>query len=165
MFVHGRFRASASSVVEAAETMQAAVAEGCPAPMIAAAAAGVESPFRTLLSKIEAHGDFEDTQLFRFFKENVQDTGDTIRDLEAEHSDTKPEENALALLKPFQEDPATVTSEQAVEVVAALKAYAKSLESHLEKEERALVASWLNLDTEQYAKYRTYLIGKYRLAY
>ena len=31
------------------------------------------------MSKIEAHGNFEDTQLFRFFKENVQDSGDVIR--------------------------------------------------------------------------------------
>lgn len=165
MFVHGKFRASASSVVGAAETMHAAVAEGCPAAKTAAAAAGIESSFRTLLSKIEAHGNFEDTQLFKFFKENVQESGDTMRDLEAEHSETQLEQKALALLKPLQEAPAAATSEMAAEAVAALKTYTASLESHLEKEERALVARWLNLDPEQYAKYRTYLVGKYRLAY
>ena len=52
---------------------------GGPAPKIAAAAAGVESSFRTLLSKIEAHSNFEDSKLFRFFKENVPGSGDTIR--------------------------------------------------------------------------------------
>ena len=89
----------------------------------------------------------------------------SCRDLEAEHSETQLEQNALALLKPIKEEPATATSELAEEVVAALKTYTASLESHLEREERALVATWLNLDSEQYAEYRTYLVGKYRLAY
>ena len=87
------------------------------------------------------------------------------RDLEAEHSETQLEKSALALLKPLQEEPAAVTSELAAEAVSALKTYTTSLESHLQKEERALVATWLNLDADQYAKYRTYLVGKYRLAY
>lgn len=86
-------------------------------------------------------------------------------DLEAEHSDTKLEENALSLLKPLREEPATATGEMAAEAVAALKTYTANLERHLEREERVLVATWLNLDPEQYAKYRTYLIGKYRMAY
>lgn len=87
------------------------------------------------------------------------------RDLEAEHSETQLEKSALALLKPLREEPAAVTNELAAEAVDALKTYAESLEIHLEKEERALVATWLNLDPDQYAKYRTYLVGKYRLAY
>lgn len=53
----------------------------------------------------------------------------------------------------------------AAEVVVALKSYAASLEGHLEREERVLVAKWLNLDPEEYAKYRTYLVGKYKLVY
>ncbi|CAN0248240.1 unnamed protein product, partial [Scytosiphon promiscuus] len=50
-------------------------------------------------------------------------------------------------------------------VASALEAYASSLNAHLAREERALVGPWLNLDAEMYAKYRTYLVGKYRLVY
>lgn len=40
---------------------------------------GLESSFRSLVSKIETHSEFEDTQLFRFFKENVPDVQDEIK--------------------------------------------------------------------------------------
>lgn len=39
----------------------------------------VESSFRSLVSKIETHSEFEDTQLFRFFKENVPEIQDEIK--------------------------------------------------------------------------------------
>lgn len=35
--------------------------------------------FKSLLGKVDKHSDFEDTQLFRFFKENVPEAGDEIR--------------------------------------------------------------------------------------
>ena len=43
------------------------------------AAKDVESSFRSLVSKIETHSEFEDTQLFRFFKENVPEVQDEIK--------------------------------------------------------------------------------------
>lgn len=89
----------------------------------------------------------------------------SFRDLEADHSEKEQEDAALSALKPLREEPAAATSEQAAAVVVALKSYAAGLEGHLEREERALVATWLNLTPDQYAKYRTYLVGKYRLAY
>lgn len=43
------------------------------------AAKDVESSFRSLASKIDTHSEFEDTQLFRFFKENVPEVQDEIK--------------------------------------------------------------------------------------
>lgn len=86
------------------------------------------------------------------------------RDLEAHHSDKQLEDKAFSLLKSLREQP-TSAGEAATETVSTLKSYAAGLEEHLEKEERALVSRWLNLNPDLYAKYRTYLTGKYRLVY
>lgn len=86
------------------------------------------------------------------------------RDLEAHHSDKQLEEKAFSLLKSLREQP-TSAGEAATEAVSALRSYTTGLEEHLEKEERALVSRWLNLNPDLYAKYRTYLTGKYRLVY
>lgn len=97
-------------------------------------------------------------------KDNI-DNLDISRDLEADHSEKQQEEKALALLKSLREQPGPATNGLATETVAALRDYAVSLEGHLDREERVLVAVWLNLTPELYAKYRTYLVGKYRLVY
>lgn len=94
------------------------------------------------------------------------------RDLEADHSEKQLETDALDRINTLRCAPMTAggTSSgddlmSAAAAVDALKAYAAGLEAHLEKEERAVVGAWLNLDPEMYAKYRTYLVGKYRLVY
>lgn len=43
------------------------------------AAEAVESSFKTLVKKMEQHSEFEDTQLFRFFREHLPDIRDDIR--------------------------------------------------------------------------------------
>ena len=94
------------------------------------------------------------------------------RDLEADHSEKQLENDALDRIRTLRCAPQTAggTSSgddlaSAAAAVEALKAYVASLEAHLEKEERAIVGRWLNLDAEMYAKYRTYLVGKYKLVY
>lgn len=94
------------------------------------------------------------------------------RDLEADHSEKQLETDALDRLKTLLSAPTTAAGTSsgddfaaAAAAVAAVKAYVASLEAHLEREERILVGRWLNLDAEMYAKYRTYLVGKYRLVY
>lgn len=94
------------------------------------------------------------------------------RNLEADHAEKQLEDNALDRIRTLRCAPQTAggTSSgddlaSAAAVVEALKAYVSSLEAHLEKEERAIVGRWLNLDAEMYAKYRTYLVGKYKLVY
>lgn len=52
---------------------------GCAASKTETASRAVESSFKTLLGKVDKHSDFEDTQLFRFFKENVPEVGDQMR--------------------------------------------------------------------------------------
>ncbi|CBJ28442.1 hypothetical protein Esi_0105_0060 [Ectocarpus siliculosus] len=172
MFVHGKFRSSATSIVQAAESMQSGVEGGCSSTKTESAVGKIERSLRSLLGKVAKHSDFEDAQLFLFFKENLPDLEGQIRDLEADHSETNLGNDALDRIRNLRSAPTTagavsggadVASAQAV--VVALKAYAESLEIHLEREERVLVPRWLNLSAEMYAKYRTYLVGKYRLVY
>eukprot|EP00752_Nemacystus_decipiens_P011548 g10254.t1 len=172
LFVHGKFRASAASLVDAAESMHTAITQGCEASKTDSASRRVDSSLKSLVGKVEKHSDFEDTQLFRFFKEHVPEVGDHIRDLEADHSEKQLENDALDSVRTIRCAPQTAggTSSgddlaSAAAAVEALKAYVASLEAHLEKEERAIVGRWLNLDAEMYAKYRTYLVGKYKLVY
>lgn len=44
----------------------------------------MEASFKTLVKKIEQHSDFEDTQLFRFFREHVPEVQDDIRLVQSE---------------------------------------------------------------------------------
>lgn len=44
-----------------------------------AAADATEASFKTLVKKIYQHSEFEDTQLFRFFREHLPDIRDDIR--------------------------------------------------------------------------------------
>lgn len=180
MFVHGRFRETAVSLVQATLSIKdSVVAPGFSGQAGRAAADATEASFKTLVKKIYQHSEFEDTQLFRFFREHLPDIRDDIRDLEADHSEKKLEENVLSSLHAFKEeavkckpDEASSSSSSvaraeqlAEEVVESVRAYATGLDTHLQKEERMLVGRWLNLTPQLYSTYRGYLVGKYRIAY
>ncbi|CAN0347733.1 unnamed protein product [Pylaiella littoralis] len=172
LFVHQKFRASAESIVEAAEAMQTGITGGCEASKTDKASRKVESSFKSLLGKVDKHSDFEDTQLFRFFEENTPEIAGQISALEADHAENQLETGARECLTTLRSAPTTAGGVSggadvaaAAAAVDALKAYVASLKGHLDREERAIVGPWLNLDPEMYLKYRTYLVGKYRLVY
>lgn len=52
---------------------------GCSSTKTESAAGKIESSFRSLLGKVAKHSDFEDSQLFRFFKENFPDLEGKMR--------------------------------------------------------------------------------------
>lgn len=92
--------------------------------------------------------------------------------LEVDHADKKLENDARNCLMTVRSAPTTAGGVSggadvaaAAAAVEALKAYVASLKEHLEREERVIVSAWLNLEPEMYAKYRTYLMGMYKLVY
>lgn len=96
----------------------------------------------------------------------------TRRSLQADHTESALEKDALDSITTLRSAPTTAAAVSggddvaaAAAVASAVQAYAASLKAHLEREERALVGPWLNLDAEMYVKYRTYLVGKYRLLF
>ncbi|CAM9791527.1 unnamed protein product, partial [Hapterophycus canaliculatus] len=119
---------------------------GCASSKTDSAMRSIDSSFRSLLGKIGRHSDFEDTQLFRFFAENVPATADQIRSLRADHTEKGLESDALERIKTLRSAPTTAAAVSggddvaaAAAVASALEAYAASLNAHLEREERALV--------------------------
>eukprot|EP01083_Nonionella_stella_P063341 164597_1 len=107
--------------------------------------------------KIIAHSEFEDTMLFKFFKENIDESvmsQNVLNELSNDHND----------LVPKLTEKLTACTELA-EFQNLMKEYQTHTLQHMQKEEQNIVHVWLNLNEEQYAQYRQYLSWKYAAVY
>eukprot|EP01084_Bolivina_argentea_P030260 56098_1 len=106
--------------------------------------------------KLAGHSDFEENMLFKFMKENLNKSMvsmNLLDELGSEHGEMeKIEKKAMEC-------------GDLVEFQKLIKEYETTLLAHLQKEEENLIHVWLNLDEEQYKKYREYLSWKYAAVY
>jgi len=118
-------------------------------------------------AKIKAHSKFEDEQLFKYFLENCSSSEEVqskLKALSKEHSDLKDTERVRNAFQKVLGDKEVETTDLR-EMQDALDDYVQDLEKHLQEEEHAIVPIWLNLTSEEYATYRTYLSWKYAFMY
>eukprot|EP01084_Bolivina_argentea_P170377 295255_1 len=112
--------------------------------------------------KLVGHAYYEDEIMFKFLKENIEmdDTlAHLVNDLNDEH---KPFHNTLKdIIK--QCEPQSGVSLQ--EIIAKIQQFEKPLIKHFTQEDQHVVPVFLNLNNQQYRKYRTYLTWKYYFMY
>lgn len=129
--------------------------------------------FTKFHKKIESHSEFEDTQLFKYFSDAEQGNQQKLIELQEQHTDIRVVTEIQKALKIKNDNgtatradgdgAATTTSAESVKTL--LQGYVDDLHNHLEMEEQTLVGPWLQLTTEQYKKYRTYLSWTYCFMY
>ncbi|CAM9322900.1 unnamed protein product [Choristocarpus tenellus] len=190
LFVHEAFRTRATSLEGKAKAMQASV-ERAQQEKLSSTTQALQVSFQTLAAKIASHSSFEDSQLFKFFAENVPETEEALRNLEAEHQlESGLEERVSVAVKALSDaisqgptehglggtgedggegkcgsGQEAAMAELAEEVQASVAAFKTNLEGHLEREERVLVGPWLNLSPALFKKFKGSLSLKYRIAY
>jgi hypothetical protein len=110
-----------------------------------------KAAFAKWRSKLEGHSNFEDEQLFKFFKENVAGMDEELKELEKQH------ETQLGQTEE--------TIFDSKEWKASLQIYVDEMLKHMEMEEIVIIKPWLHLTDKEYQKYRTYLSWKYAAMY
>jgi hemerythrin-like domain-containing protein len=154
LWIHSRYRDQISGIQEKYATA------GQTDPRWAE---NLQEAFEKFHAKIEKHSTFEDTMLFKFFKEHLaKDSEIFLQELEKQHHD-------LVLVETVKTNYQAFLSNRNEETVKAwtgsIDKYAADLLQHLELEERSLVHLWLNLTPEQYSTYRSYLSWEFGVMY
>lgn len=122
-----------------------------------AAQTALKSKFEKLAGKIEAHSQFEDSQLFKYFLDHDPSSREALEELGKQHAELVLTKDISAALGKEDTDVGELSEK--------IQTYHKELLQHLEAEELALVHRWLNLDSSQYSTYRSYLSWKYGAMY
>ena len=139
----------------------------------------IEKAFDGFVKKLEGHTDFEENMLFKFIREKISADADDgsypvhFADITESHETEFPEmiEKIKAGLKIETTGKAEEASSAAEKeknsgnVPELMQSFYDLLLRHLEEEERALVAPWLNWTSAQYKSYRSYLSWKYSAMY
>eukprot|EP01084_Bolivina_argentea_P281764 482174_1 len=116
--------------------------------------------FVKICGKLDGHArDFEDQQMFKFFKENIKNNDEFLKiidELEYEHI---PIENKA---KKIQKDWDNLSLE---EIKSQISDVEKDMIKHFTKEEQYIPIVFLNINSSLYRKYRSYLSWKYYFMY
>lgn len=121
-----------------------------------------QAAFAKFHKKIQAHSEFEDTQLFKYFVDAKIGNLENLQTLQGQHEDLRTVEAIENEFAKALTDPSSCTSASLLEL---LKGYVEDLEKHLQLEEQTLVRPWLQLTAEQYKTYRSYLSWTYCFMY
>lgn len=137
--------------------------------------------FRKLQRKIQAHSDFEDEQLFRYFVDHHTKAGgkdrltENLARLHGQHTDLRVVEDIQTILDDEsiskrletqrEIDPVQADSLPFEQLRPLLESYVHDLKEHLRLEEETLVRPWLQLTEEEYKQYRSYLSWKSCIMY
>ena len=141
LFVHEKYRETVAEIVKKAATDLDAA----------------KSAFVKFDKKLAGHSDFEDNMLFKFMKENLSESvvpRNVLEELHNDHTDEMPKMTEKMIKCTELKDFETLSKEYEVKTL-----------QHLEKEEQNIIHVWLNLNEEQYKKYREYLSWKYAAVY
>lgn len=148
-----RYRNQAQELVDLAKDLR----RKGPSASRRTAQSALKAKFEKLARKIEAHSQFEDAQLFKYFHDHDSGCKEALQELGKQHADLVFTKDIIAALGKEDSDLG--------ELEEKITAYHRELLQHLEAEERALVHRWLNLDANQYSTYRSYLSWKYGAMY
>jgi hemerythrin-like domain-containing protein len=117
--------------------------------------------FSKFHAKIEAHSEYEDTQLFQFFLDSkIKMPDGALQKLMEQHSDIR----TVAEIQQGYGNSGRNNGKQKP-MQPLLQEYVNNMLQHLDLEEKTIVGPWLQLTDEQYKKYRTYLSWKYCFMY
>lgn len=123
----------------------------------------LKTSFETFHGKIEKHSQFEDNQLFAFFKDHLSaECAGLLDKLQIQHEDLS---FVQEVRQCFESCGKEMNAEKCQELQNAVSKYIEDLLKHLEFEERTLIHLWLNLSAEQYGTYRNYLSFQYSFMY
>ena len=140
LFVHEKYRQSVAEIVEKSKSDLDAS--------------------KALLAKYDkkliGHSEFENIMLFKFMKENLDNSiipKSSLDQLYGDHDEFPKLTETLNKCKDLKE------------YQTLIKEYQTKTIEHLEMEEQIIVHIWLNLNDEQYKKYRDYLSWKWSAVY
>ena len=114
-----------------------------------------QKEFNKYHCKVERHSEYEETQLFQFFRDMKLIDSTILDQLTEQHENTE-------IYDTIQNG---YSKSDNGSIKTLLESYRKELLDHLQLEEEVIVGPWLQLTEEQYRTYRTYLSWKYRFVY
>uniref|UniRef100_A0A6S8Y349 Hemerythrin-like domain-containing protein n=1 Tax=Ditylum brightwellii TaxID=49249 RepID=A0A6S8Y349_9STRA len=161
LWVHERYRGYGAALVDGAKELEKVKEKEVKNKLKA-----LQSAYGKFVKKVQGHSEFEDSQLFKFFLENVQD--DTLKEqleeLKKDHSTLDNDETIQnAFEAAFLNE--VISKDDTTKILELMTKFTEDMDQHMRKEENAIVHHWLNLTEEQYKKYRTYLSWKYAAMY
>lgn len=172
LWVHDRYRAQVDAL-QALATSLPSFDKDKPT-VLQSAAKKLLADYNKFVGKIEKHSEFEDEQLFKFFlnekigaEDSTINTSAALNSLTKEHGDVKNVTELQECLQKMIKGPGLDTTMDNLkeQVERKMTDYVDDLKQHLDAEERAIVALWLQLTPAQYKKYRSYLSWKYAMMY
>ena len=165
LWVHDRYRNQAQGLLQIVQPKQQQQQQQQQQPsssssetaMTDGAFASLKTAFSKFHKKIEAHSEFEDTQLFKFFLDAQIGNQPALQRLMEQHKD-------LRTVQAIQDGLDNGADYETV-IQPNLERYIKDLLEHLQLEEQTLIGPWLHLSLEEYKKYRSYLSWTYCVMY
>jgi len=132
-----------------------------------------EEHFDKFVRKQKEHSEFEDTQLFAFFKkegptmygkDDARQLLTALEGLSGDH-DTNAHIFVKKAFTEYDNKKSGGKWQQERQIGLQIDAYNTVVKQHLDREENVMVRRWLELTEDQYKEYRSYLSLKYAVIY
>jgi hypothetical protein len=161
LWVHERYRGYVADAVRQAEELATR-----PAAERRARGTALAAAWAKFSRKLADHTEFEETQLLKFFDECRPANAPESGELHRQHSELgKAGADEVEQLLAGVASGAASGDADVDKAAVALRAFQADFLVHLALEENVLLACWLNLSSDEYARYRTYLSFKYAVMY